>query len=167
MRLWTFQSSAVALAVTKDQPYRASWKFAGSSRNKKDYEWMATQMRDRGIPIDDNPPIWAWHSCEKPGGPPTMVTARNLLSDAELESGVYVIELEAPNGLALLSSYSKWCDYYMESDTIPDLSMFDGTFEEGDDLQACLPFIMREWVLKVRQLNLASGTTEVDESQLA
>jgi len=35
--------------------YKGFWQFF--------YEWMCRQMEKRGIPCQNNPPVWAFHSC--------------------------------------------------------------------------------------------------------
>ena len=117
-------------------------------------------MEKRGIPCQNNPPIWAFHSCEAWLNPPTFFTARALLSDIALESGMTTIVFDAPDDLVLLSSYRIWGAFWSEMDGVTGAipkrrwgRMFNlKYFKEGDDLQACLPYLRLEWVTAVRPL---------------
>ncbi len=171
MRLWTFQSITSIQELEQNGILTARWdRYRDHDKWKSAYHWISEQMEQRGIPCEGNAPIWAWHSCGKLGQAPTLSTARNLLSDLELEAGVKTIELECPDHLALLSNYGPWNDildqHTMAKDGPPTISSatIEALFsinplslEPYESIQATLPYIKTAWVVEVRELSLRPG----------
>ncbi len=127
---------------------------------------MAKQMAANNISCIDCAPIWAWHSCEKYEKAPTLVDARCLLSDMDLQGGIQTIEFECPAELVLLSTYGTWnmmlhdTFYPGEEDKIDrkTTSRLFATerrkFRKYDSIQATLPYLKLAWVKEIRDLNL-------------
>ncbi|MFE9775839.1 hypothetical protein ACFYOV_30110, partial [Streptomyces sp. NPDC005931] len=115
--------------------------------DEADDEVMTDEMRRGGIDCEGRPPVWAWVGADS-GEERVLATARMLLSDAELQSGVLVLDLEVPGDLVLQSSYSHWCEFLdgtvsgdqsaaMDWSTDPDGGNTTLEFE----IQACLPVL--------------------------
>lgn len=127
---------------------------------------MVKQMAIRNITCNNNAPIWAWHSCRKYKNAPTLVDARCLLSDIEIEYGVQTIEFECPVELVLLSNYGIWNVMLHEifpyqDETKSNKETENRLFETGrrklrkyDTIQAALPYLKLDWVKEIRELNL-------------
>ncbi|MFM9952122.1 MAG: DUF3841 domain-containing protein [Saprospiraceae bacterium] len=162
MLLYTFQSNDAVEVLKTKGILTGDWAYVSKGYWQFSYEWMCRQMEKRGIACQNNPPIWAFHSCEAWSRPPTFLTARALVSDIALESGMTTIVFEAPDDLVLLSSYRIWGGFWSEMDGVTGAipkrrwgRMFNlKYFKEGDDLQACLPYLRLEWVKEVRPLDL-------------
>lgn len=170
MRVWTFQPTAVTQLIRAQVRFTVAWHRA--PRNwEPAYRWMARQMVRVGIPVGPNAPIWCWQRCAPRGGPPTLGTARALLSDSKLENPFSVLELEVPEEFVLLSSYIDWneaLDFTIDTGSEPPdthESMFDPVTDPDDDTQACIPFILESWIVASRPLRLfeASLDTQWDE----
>ncbi|GAB3712796.1 hypothetical protein GCM10027592_51580 [Spirosoma flavus] len=127
---------------------------------------MANQMSARHIDCAEYAPIWAWHSCTHYEQAPTLLVARCLLSDIELENGIQTIEFECPAELAILSTYGTWNvllhDFFATSqegkiDKKIEQQLFAterNQFSKYDSIQATLPYIKLEWVQEIRELKL-------------
>lgn len=171
MKLWTFQSIKAIEALQKNGVLYADWQYCPDLTWERAYRWMAAEMNKRDIPIGEHPPIWAWHSCKAYGHPPTLGDARALLSDIELEHGVQTLELSVPDELVLLSTYHLWndlLDYFIDKKPLPKKQGFEKMFEfsnvdfeRTDAIQATLPFLKKEWIVDIRDLNLKVGDYEV------
>lgn len=174
MRLWSFQSNRATKKVLRGQVYYAEWTYV-YEKWRPAFAWMAREMERRGLPMGGNAPIWAWHSCGKHGAPPTLLTARALLSDREMEQGIEVLELEVPPNACLLSSYKRWnefLDSFIDKRKLPNrasyLDMFDiSAVQKGDDVQAALPRIERQWVVKTWPLKLGPDHCNDDPAKRA
>lgn len=125
----------------------ASWdRYSETNQFVKPYQWMVEQMATRKISCYNNAPIWAWHSCGKYGKAPSLVDARGLLSDIELEDGIQTIEFECPVELVLLSSYGIWnmmlYDFFFSNDEAKiDKKTVDRLFEtDRKNLEDMIPF---------------------------
>ncbi len=125
---------------------------------------MADQMESRGISLRGAAPIWAWVCGGDGTQPPTLDTARGLLSEGELIEGCVTVELDVPEQFTLVSAYSRYCDLFFEvletklKPTFDSHSdMFEITDEEWSDIngiQATLPCIRQEWIRDIRPLDL-------------
>lgn len=175
MRLWTFQATASVEELKKDGILIAKWsRYPKDDPWTKAYRWMAAQMEFSGIRCNGNAPIWAWHSCRGYGKSPTLDDARNLLCDLELEAGIQTIELECPDELASLTSYSTWnmiADKFMDKSPVTNISPLQvvamwnvnpSSMKKYDAIQATLPYIKQEWIVDIRPLNLNVGDFEYD-----
>jgi len=100
---------------------------------------MSTQMAERGIDPGEHAPVWAWHSVNRIGGKPDDLCARALMSDVQLEQGMVLLELEAPDSLALASCYGIWNKILYD--------FFDGEASGAQDAADCF----------ARQLHLRRG----------
>jgi hypothetical protein len=164
VRLWTFQRSAIVVALKGPGAYRASW--AETPANWRiAYEWMARQIADRAECTGTDAPIWCWHSCNgRLGAAPTVGTAAFLLSEYQLGQGMVAVELAVPVEYVLLSSYHAWnslLDFVIVNQRLPKSHrragrMFaDPLFKhDTDDIQAVIPFIEPAWVRGVTELRV-------------
>ena len=97
MRLWSFQALKSVEELKKEGKLICKWdRYPHPSNWTNAYRWMAGQMEEKEISCQGHAPIWAWHSCGAFYHPPTLDTARNLLSDMEIEDGIQTIEFECP-----------------------------------------------------------------------
>src|SRR5262245_24402717 len=97
MRLMTLQGRPALAAIFLHGVYRAPWRDRHQGC-RLSYRWMARQMARHGVPTHGKAPIWCWVRDGKFGGPPNYGTARMLLSDAEIEAGIFwLIELDVPD----------------------------------------------------------------------
>lgn len=179
MKLWTFQNSKSVDELLKTGTLVAKWERYKDMPNWENaYRWMASQMIQRKINCSKNAPIWAWHSCNTYQKAPTLDDARALLSDFEIETGIKVVEFECPDDIALLSFYSIWndiLDLFIQGNQAISLkkntfeTLFDvrsSTFKKGDSIQATLPFLKKEWIIEIRELNSASNPFKCSPTKL-
>lgn len=177
-RLWTFQSIRSIEELKSKGIIEANWdRYSKTNSFLKPYQWMAKQMAIRQISCNNNAPIWAWHSCGKYEKAPTLVDARCLLSDMELEDGIQTIEFECPVELVLLSNYSIWNMMLDEISSYEDETKIDKEtenrlFETGrrkfrkyDIIQAALPYLKLDWVKGIRELNLKPHDFSYNEEE--
>lgn len=134
-------------------------------------------MANKNIDCDQYSPIWAWHSCTKYEQSPTLVDARCLLSDMDLEEGIQTIEFECPASLALLSDYGMWNFmlgdiFYPRAEDKIDSELVAKLFATGkkqfrryDSIQATLPYLKLEWVKEIRELNLKPADFSYNEKE--
>lgn len=156
-RLWTIQHGLAAAKMRRGS-YRASWDFV-SPDSRIAYEWMMGSACC--WPESSFPPIWCWHSCHgQIGNPPTIEVASDLFDLEHFAKSMMLVELEVPNELIWLSSFSLWneflCDI-IEFGRVPSESdlqtLRSGVFvHEDDHIQAVLPYTKSEWVRKVSTL---------------
>ena len=142
------------------------------------YRWMAEQMRERGIDTDGHAPVWAWHSCEAWRQPPGNGTIEAQVGGEE-RRGV-VLTLDVPDEVVLLSVYGPWNEI-LDRGTSPmppaELAAYANGLKRplfdvdqprnerwGDDnkldIQACLPFLDRDWLAEVRPYDLDSTPSQ-------
>nr|WP_157528710.1 hypothetical protein [Kibdelosporangium sp. MJ126-NF4] len=141
--LYTFQRLTRVEQLKTEGTLTASWT-ALSPFERAVYPSMVEAMRKAGIPIKNNPPIWAW--TERP----TLLDAALLLNpEHELSKGYATIEFEAPENLTHLSDYSAWNDHMAEKLRNPTATWKQKS-KEGN--QATLPWLSQEWVKEVRPL---------------
>lgn len=161
MKLWTLQRDCVAESLYSR--HVVDWKF--TPVNWRDiYRWMVHFMSQHLGHEFVDAPVWCWHSCEgRFGSQPTVGTADALMGDwGYYAHQTRIIELDVPDRLPLLSSYSGWNDLMnsaIESRAVPALdspfvAMFNPPYfqHEADDIQAVLPYIEPAWVVAVRRL---------------
>jgi len=173
MRVWSLQPESAADKMRTRSRYYTSWEFVQKSWQPA-YRWMVRAMEARGVSTDGHPPIWAWQSCWPGGGPPTLLTARLLLGDHELERGVVIVELEVPASSLVLSSYRRWneaLEHTIDHGSEPPdgfQSMFRiSRRRRNDDIQACLPHVEKVWIMRTWPLELRAGDNDYDPSRLA
>jgi Domain of unknown function (DUF3841) len=166
IRLWTFQRVTILDALRRDDPYRARWDFTPMNWRVA-YRWMASQLSKRVGHIYQSPPVWCWHSCNgKEGAPPTVGTARLLLSDYDFEQGMVMLILSVPEELTLLSSYFGWnqlLEHVIVHRSLPRSRrrrrrMFEATLLKhgSDDIQAAIPHLRSEWIESTTKLVIAA-----------
>ncbi|MFN7116477.1 MAG: hypothetical protein ACK4TA_06725 [Saprospiraceae bacterium] len=169
LHLWSFQAMEACEVLESSGLLRAEW-YRTPVNWRPAYFWMAEKMQTKKIDLEGFAPIWAWHSCDGIlHGFPTVGTARQLLSDLQINSGICVIEFEAPAHLCLLSSYNRFCeliDAFFEQEH-PEQEAFQDMFmvpplSEYDSIQAALPMIQMDWVLDIRYLDLKADRWEYD-----
>jgi len=166
MRLWTFQHISAVEQLEKTGQLVSTWKDE-TSRWYQAYQWMVKEMRTRGVDCGTNNPMWAWHSCGGYKKPPTLEDAAMLLSIKDIEDGIKIVEFECPDSLAILSLYSIWneiLEVFFKGGTKDDITekwtqqLFsfepDVLEEDEDALQACLPHIRLDWVVRISELPL-------------
>ena len=177
-KLWTFQSITSVKELKTTGILEVSWdRYVKTSAFYKSYQWMVKQLAARAILCNDHAPIWAWHSCRKYHNPPTLLDARCLLSDIEIINGIQTIEFECPVELAVLSSYGEWnrllYEYFHNTEQIEiDKESVDWLFQVernkfriDDSIQATLPFLMLDWVIGIRDLNLKPNDFTYNEEE--
>ena len=169
LALTTFQGRDVRYQLRGHRAYRAHWRHTDPADHwRKAYAWMARQMARRGLPTLSHPPIWAWPRDRSFGGPPTIGTAYALLSEAELENGVWIIDLSVPTCRCLRSSYRIWnaiIDSFFDGIPVgePPYGLMDAPLYrspapvEPDDHQFCLPYIHTSWVRGIRPMPYRTG----------
>ena len=179
MKLWTFQSNqSIEQLERKGILVALQNRYNNTSPWRMSYNWMANQMKKRGIDCHGNLAIWAWHSCGKSKHSPTLGDARALLSDLEIDDGIQTIELECPDKFILLSNYGTWniiLDLFMDNKihTKIDNSQVEALFninleqlEADDAIQATLPLLKKEWIIDIRALNLEADNFDYDPKEL-
>lgn len=105
MRLWTVQLRAVIEELERTGFLVGDWKYVEPSWRPA-YRVMTDEMLRRGIDCEGRPPVWAWMGADS-GEENVLMTARMLLSDADFDSGVGVVDVEVPDELVLRTSYSQ------------------------------------------------------------
>jgi hypothetical protein len=162
--LVTLQNRKVTTQIFNQRLYRARRFPPGQLTDPcmTSYRWMAQQMMRRGLSTNGHVPIWCWSQDLSHGPAPRYITARALLSDLEIMSGVRVISLSVPISQCLITDYGWWNDVVdtimsggNPPPTIPSGSI--RSFRCVHDLsenpaQVCIPFIAQEWILAVRPL---------------
>ena len=169
-RLWSFQSVSAIKELNSNGILQANWDlYYQTGPFTKAYQWMAKQMAERNINDNNQPPIWAWHSCAKYEKAPRLVDARGLLSDRDLEDGRLTIEFECPVDVVLLSSYGIWNKmlyeiFHSNEEIKIGMQIIDCLFatkrkhfRKYDSIQATLPYLKLDWVKDIRPLDLKPG----------
>lgn len=164
MKLWTYQSFEAVEQLEQSGKLLTSW----SHYSPKDtfgpaYRWMTGQMQQKGVNCGEYAPIWAWHSCGAFEAPPNNDTASNLLSILQLEAGIKRLSFECPDHLVVLSNYGPWndiIDSFIDHgeqavvDSKQEQQLFDiqPTIEDYESIQACLPYLLIDWVTDIKKL---------------
>ena len=170
--LTTFQGNTVRYQLGRERVYRARWHRSGPANPwNRAYRWMAKQMARRGLPTCGRPPIWAWPRERYYGGPPNFGTTYALLSEIELERGIWIIDLSVPSEFCVLSSYAVWnsvLDDFIAGKSIVDVPQ--GLFGiqsyrfpwpcEPDSFQFTLPHIDSRWIRAFRPLPYSPETVD-------
>ena len=178
-QLWTFQSEKVVKILQSGQTLCVDWKHTPSGKWRQAYRWMAQEMENRQLLLNGCAPVWAWHSCGEAERRPSLMDARMLLSDYEIEQGYQTIEFYCPKKYVLLSLYSKWNDIFytfleyedppeIKASSIEQLFNFslDNCMNENESIQATLPFLNPEWIYDIRPLKLKPDNMNFDEYEL-
>ena len=136
---------------------------------------MADEMARQGIGSCGHPPIWLWHSCDGWRRPPGPATIEMYVCDAERQG--IVLTVDVPDGLALLSAYGPWNEVLDAADggsssaskraealrdRLFDISGLEGRrWRDGRrDVQACVPYLDREWLVEVRPYDVDSTPSQ-------
>ncbi len=173
MHLWTFQPAELEDLLEKQPVFCAEWKFTPVNWRPA-YEWMAAEMERHGIHLEGHAPVWAWHSCKTWNTGPTVDTATELLTDYQLLNGMILIEMNVPDELCLLSTYSGFIgllDEVLDHGAILHPDRHHDIFTlplhlKGDDIQAAMPCLRREWVSDIRSIEIKPGKGNYDPSVL-
>ena len=173
MKLWTFQSADIENLLEKQPVFFAEWKFTPVNWRAA-FEWMAAEMERRGIPLEGKAPIWTWQSCQTTGRGPTIGTALDSYTDFQLLSGMVLMELEVPEELCLCSTYSgflRLLDEVIDSGKVLHPEAHQEMFQipevlDGDDAQAAIPYIRKEWVKDIRSVDIKPGKSDFDPEML-
>ncbi len=173
MKLWSFQSSEIENLLEKQPVFYAEWKFTPVNWRAA-FEWMATQMEQRGIMLEGKAPIWAWQSCQTQGHGPTIATALEQFTDFQLLNGVVLLEMEVPDHLCLLSTFSGFLQLLDEvidygdirhPEAHQDMFQLPEVLEE-DNIQASIPYIRSEWLLDIRSVDVKPGKSDYNPATL-
>jgi len=164
MSLVTLQKRQVTTQIFSQRVYRAR-RFRRGQRPDPCmtcYRWMAKQMMRRGLSTNGHVPIWCWSQDVSDGPVPTYTTARALLSDLEILSGIRVISLRVPMNQCLMTNYGWWndvVDAVMSGGHPPPILPRKSIRPRGrildqseNSAQVCIPFIAREWLSGARPL---------------
>lgn len=159
VNLWTFQSPAATELIRNSPRYYASWGFSGGWDNR--YRWMCDELKRLKNWDMQYPPVWAWHKTFGKCSCPGKLVAELLLSELQIEQGVYRIKLSVPDDFVVLSAYGMWndaLDHFTDHGSIP-ADPFHKMFSTEEinkdvDTQACLPFIERDWVKRVEKITI-------------
>lgn len=169
MHLWSYQHPAVVETLQRGERYTCHWDWVPGERWQSAFRWMGRQMAERGIPLGEHPPVWAWHSVYRLGGKPDQDWADDLLFDYQLAQGIDLLELEVPDHLALPSCYGAWnevLDSFIDQ-TPPTEQDVAQCFAVSlrprrgrpphhfPGIQVCLPYIDPAWLVAWETLNIA------------
>ncbi len=167
--LWTFQNQNAINTLLNEGKLIADPIFV-SKEDCTAYKYIVRHMKQKAIDFIIDLPIWAWHSCNGYQKKPTFETARELLSDIQLEKEIYLIEFTCPNFLFMLTNYSGWCDIYFKLTGNPKASvtndeekylfnLYPAIEEEWKyhHIQATLPYLKKEWLIQITELSKMNG----------
>lgn len=156
MILYTLQYPIVVEILETQGTYRADWDKIMWQLGTFSYKWMVGQMLKRGIDCGTHPPIWAWQSH------PTKDDIDALIGyDWETE-GWHFITFECPDSCVVFSRYSEWNRFFGYQNLDHEKISWK-TFEKRlfaiekanlsyEQIQACLPYLKKEWVRSCRKL---------------
>ncbi len=169
MKLWTFQSAEIENLLEKLPVFYAEWAFTPVNWRQA-YEWMAVEMERNGIHLNGYAPVWGWHSCGNWYKGPTVRLAMDMLTDYQLLNGMVVLEMEVPDELCLLSTYSGFIELLDEVIDYGEIRHADCHFNmfslpvilDNDDIQAAIPYIRSEWVLDIRPIDIKPGKSDYE-----
>ncbi|MCG8332589.1 MAG: DUF3841 domain-containing protein [Chitinophagales bacterium] len=165
MKLWTYQSLNAVEQLEQSGELLTPWSYYPPKDSfALAYRWIGQNMIDKGVNCKGYAPIWAWHSCGAYKAPPTNDTASNLLSILQLEAGIKLITFECPDELAVLSNYGPWneiLDCFIDHgeqatiDSIQEGQLFKirTNIEDYESIQACLPYLLIDWVTDIKKLD--------------
>ena len=169
MELWTYQSLESAAELEQSGKLLIDWHhYSPNDFFPMTYRWMVKAMQNRGVDCGSFAPVWSWHSCGAYEAGPTLNTAMNLLSLNQVEAGIKLITFECPDELVVLNNYSPWNDIidlfidYRDKAVIEkalERRLFEirpEKLEQEDAIQACLPYLLKEWVIDSEMLDLES-----------
>ena len=170
MKLWTLQERNIRVDLSSHQ-LLASWDYAPRNWHNA-YRWMVAQWSKQTGLSFESAPFWCWHSCNGTyNAPPTVGTASLLIGDWKYAKSTVLVELNVPDELCLLSSYSIWndaLDDFLEyKRTTIQGSKFAAMFDEPllkhsmDDIQAVIPYIMSDWIVDIRNLPASEGNWDI------
>lgn len=183
MRLWSYQHPAVLQTLRQGERYVCTWDCVPGKQWHTAFRWMVQQMAERGIPVSEHAPVWAWHSVNRVGGKPDDLCARSLLSDIQLEAGIDFLELHVPDHLALASCYAAWngmLDDFIDgvapvAKKVADCFAVSLRPRRGrppqyfPDIQACLPYLEPAWLVAWEPLDtqrlLEKGRVDIEERE--
>jgi hypothetical protein len=158
IRLWTYQSCAFAELIQTHERVFPQWQ-PMAREIRLAFEWMLLRLPASSKNGIDSPPLWAWYKFSADENP-SCEAGKLLLSDAEIESGVVLLEFEAPRDLVVLSCYEMWnafLDMIMESGQLPlQTQCWEQMFASrvvmrSESVQGVLPYFEREWLRNVRK----------------
>ncbi|MFW5962559.1 MAG: hypothetical protein ACOCQR_02985 [bacterium] len=160
MRLITFQKFKAWEKVQKEGIYKCYFNSEYRQKLTSIYKKMTRLVQEK-TDEDVFTPIWCWRRIDD-----TYVSSFKSV-DLERCQGMTKLDdiailLEVPDNLAVLTDFYRWVDvmYFTEYPDAPDLycsheelwaNMFNIRKEQS--IQACIPFIAKEHVLGVWQIN--------------
>ena len=161
MKLWTVQekkllNSQAAVISCGKETEEISWRIS--------YVFMAKFYEKIKGKTLESPFIWAWYDGDYfTGKVPQLDIVSTVESSAEYLRSKCVINLNVPDSVPLLSSYSKWnrlMEYVATFNKTPScLEDWEGMFDltgmaDHEYTQAVLPHIHRSWIVGVEELKL-------------
>lgn len=167
MKLWTLQSRTF-LDAQHSPILLAAWGWTPQNWRVW-YRWMCQQWELRLGSRMTGAPLWCWHSCNGAlESEPTVGTYALLMGDWDhYASSMVSLQLDVPDNLVLLSSYSRWNEAIDDAidrkladiDGVRFYDMFEWPMmkHDTDDVQAVVPYIDTSWITDVRGLPYASS----------
>ena len=159
--LWSYQPITVVEQIQSQDPYIPDWKHVYTPWQVA-YRHMNLLMKQKGIPIGDNPPFWAWKLGTSRLQKPSWNDAADLFGGQEglQYEKVQVIEFEAPTNLVLLSSYAYYNELVLYKSIMgrPILPKYTRRCLKTknrpryDSVQACLPYFDRKWIISIKSI---------------
>jgi hypothetical protein len=177
MLLWAVHQSPFLSALQATDRLYGCWERVSPAAWAVAYRWMAAEMLRRGTDPSGRPPLWLWHSCDGWRTPPGRGTIGSLVNDLERQG--LILTFDVPPELVLPSAYGPWNDLLdlcfekggaggvlagatKLGDRIFDISGLEGRrWRDGQyDVQACLPYLDRDWLVEVRPYDLDSTPSQ-------
>ncbi|MEU6715045.1 hypothetical protein ABZ897_26575 [Nonomuraea sp. NPDC046802] len=168
VRLWTVQHRAVLESLASAGQLVGDWARVMSPSFRPAYEAMVAEMGRRGVDCAGRPPLWAWFGPDTRDDQVALTAELLLCPDGPEEYGRYVVlDLDVPDEFAVLSAYDRWNDFleaamFGEGPPTMDWSIDQGEYDisYAAGVQACLPHLLRPWVLGSRPLEPSSDEPE-------
>ncbi|MBW3804459.1 hypothetical protein GL273_01280 [Aeromonas jandaei] len=162
MHLWTFQNKKKIGTIIKNGLIRGDWDFV-YDKDKTPYKYMFLEMLKRGLDCGEHPPVWAWAAW------PNEDIARQFLSDHQIEQEIVLLHFTCSPSNFIASSYNAWCEFIyhhhlycgsLDANYLLTNSVTTRLFDiqsldiEDDLIQATLPLIHRDWIIKKTHVEL-------------
>ena len=146
-------------------------------------------MKEHGIQIETEYPLWAWYSPSTNHTPLVFQTIGALCSDHELDQGRILIEIDYEAKNALLSYYNEWntlIDILYEGlgplkvpsdidqvstplfckSNLPEIGHdIHDNFDEIQEIQAAISEIKMTQVMRIAQITKHRGRIQIKEMQ--
>jgi len=156
-RLFTFQRACILELFDKTGRFTPTWEGIGvSGAARTAYRFVSSHLKRLGLSDGWSPPVWTYEVPRQE----LNILATLLLSEHELAEYDYVtLELSVPQGMILRSSYGEWCSVYfncLDTGAVEDdgrwLDWQAAAADDEDEVQAILPFLQRDWIVRSEPL---------------